>query len=173
MRSCSRFWPPASIVPNAAADPGAKVVHATRSNESSTANRRRRTAHAFRLGGLAQPLTKCVAGISRRPHPARVTGDVAFPHTLEGMLLIGIILFGMLVGAAAQLIVGKQAKGVAWGSALAAGLVGSFIGGLIISLLSGDGLALRPSGIIGSLAGAIIVTIAWQWWLTRKRESRR
>ena len=89
------------------------------------------------------------------------------------MLIIGIILFGMLVGAAAQLIVGKQAKGVAWGSALAAGLVGSFIGGLIISLLSGDGLALRPSGIIGSLAGAIIVTIAWQSWLTRKRESRR
>ena len=102
-----------------------------------------------------------------------MTGGVAFPITLEGMLLIGIILFGMLVGAAAQLIVGKQAKGVAWGSALAAGLVGSFIGGLIISLLFGDGLALRPSGIIGSLAGAIIVTIAWQWWLTRKRESRR
>jgi uncharacterized membrane protein YeaQ/YmgE (transglycosylase-associated protein family) len=89
------------------------------------------------------------------------------------MLLLGIILFGMLVGAAAQLVVGKPAKGVAWGRALAAGIVGSFIGGLILSLISGDGLALRPSGIIGSLAGAIIVTLAWQWWLTRRKESKR
>jgi uncharacterized membrane protein YeaQ/YmgE (transglycosylase-associated protein family) len=89
------------------------------------------------------------------------------------MLLLGIILFGMLVGAGAQLLVGKQAKGVDWGRALVAGIVGSFLGGLIISLLSGDGLALRPSGILGSLAGAIIVTLAWQWWLTRRRTSKR
>jgi uncharacterized membrane protein YeaQ/YmgE (transglycosylase-associated protein family) len=89
------------------------------------------------------------------------------------MLVLGIILFGMIIGAAAQLVVGKSAKGVAWGRALAAGIVGSFIGGLIISLISGDGLAFRPSGIIGSLSGAIIVTIAWQWWRTRRAESRR
>ena len=31
------------------------------------------------------------------------------------MLLLGIILFGMLVGAGAQFVVGKQAKGVDWG----------------------------------------------------------
>ena len=67
------------------------------------------------------------------------------------MLLLGVILFGMLIGAAAQLIVGRSAKGVDWGRALVAGLVGSFVGGLIISLISGDGLAFRPSGIIGSL----------------------
>ena len=30
--------------------------------------------------------------------------------------------------------------------AIVAGLVGSFIGGLLISLLSGDGIDLRPSG---------------------------
>ena len=89
------------------------------------------------------------------------------------MLLLGIILFGMLVGAAAQLIVGRSAKGVDWGLALAAGVVGSFIGGLLISLLSGDGLAFRPSGIIGSLAGAIIVTLVWHWWRARRAESRR
>ena len=83
------------------------------------------------------------------------------------MLILGIILFGMLIGAAAQLIVGRSAKGVDWGLALAAGLVGSFIGGLVVSLISGDGVAFRPSGIIGSLAGAIIVTFAWQWWRRR------
>ena len=89
------------------------------------------------------------------------------------MLILGIILFGMLVGAAAQLIVGRSAKGVDWGLALAAGLVGSFIGGLVVSLISGDGVGLRPSGIIGSLAGAIIVTFAWQWWRRRGADSRR
>ena len=89
------------------------------------------------------------------------------------MLLLGIILFGMLIGAAAQLIVGKSARGVDWGRALAAGIVGSFVGGLTISLISGNGLAFRPSGIIGSLAGAIIVTLAWQWWRARRAESKR
>jgi len=88
--------------------------------------------------------------------------DTSTEYALD-MLILGIILFGMLIGAAAQLIVGRSAKGVDWGLALAAGLVGSFIGGLAVSLISGDGVVLRLSGIIGSLAGAIIVTFAWQW----------
>jgi uncharacterized membrane protein YeaQ/YmgE (transglycosylase-associated protein family) len=89
------------------------------------------------------------------------------------MLLLGIILFGMLVGSATQLIVGRSAGGVDWGRALVAGIVGSFIGGLLINLISGDGWALRPSGILGSLAGAIIVTLAWQWWRTRRMAPKR
>jgi uncharacterized membrane protein YeaQ/YmgE (transglycosylase-associated protein family) len=83
------------------------------------------------------------------------------------VLILGLILFGMLVGAGAQLIVGRSGSGIDWPMAFVSGLVGSFLGGLLISLLSGDGLALRPSGIIGSLAGAIIVTVAWQWWRSR------
>lgn len=79
------------------------------------------------------------------------------------MLILGMILFGLLVGAGAQLVLGKPKSGIDWTLALVAGLVGSFVGGLIVSLLSGDGLALRPSGIIGSLAGAIIVTAGWTW----------
>ena len=53
--------------------------------------------------------------------------------------------------------------------AIVAGLVGSFIGGLLISLMSGDGLDLRPSGIIGSLAGAIVVSVIWRWWEGRNK----
>ena len=60
------------------------------------------------------------------------------------MLVIGLILFGMLVGAAAQLILGRSTKGIDWGLAIVAGLIGSFVGGLLISLLSGDGLAASP-----------------------------
>src|SRR5688500_13062170 len=80
------------------------------------------------------------------------------------MLLLAIILFGMLVGAGAQLILGRSGGSIDWTMAIVAGLVGSFIGGLLISLLSGDGLDLEPSGIIGSLVGAIVVTAGWRWW---------
>ncbi len=81
------------------------------------------------------------------------------------MLIIGLILFGMIVGAAAQLILGKRP--INWPVAFATGLAGSFVGGLLASLLSGDGLELRPSGLIGSLVGAVIVTAGWQWWKSR------
>lgn len=87
------------------------------------------------------------------------------------MLVIGLILFGMVIGAAAQLILGRSAKGVDWAMAFVSGLAGSFVGGLLISLLSGDGLEFRPSGIIGSLVGALIVTTAWQWWKHRAKKA--
>ncbi len=83
------------------------------------------------------------------------------------VLILALILFGMLIGAGAQLILGRSDGVIDWPMAFAAGLAGSFVGGLLVSLLSGDGLALRPSGIIGSLAGAVIVTLVWRWSRTR------
>ena len=83
------------------------------------------------------------------------------------MLILGIILFGMLIGAGAQLILRRGGGGINWPLAFAAGLIGSFVGGLLISLIAGDGLALRPSGIIGSIVGAVIVTAGWFWWQGR------
>lgn len=83
------------------------------------------------------------------------------------MLIIGLILFGMIVGAAAQLLLGKGDSGIDWTVAIVAGLVGSFLGGLVLSLVAGDGLQLRPSGIIGSIVGAVIVTAGWRWWKER------
>lgn len=87
------------------------------------------------------------------------------------MLIIGLVLFGMLIGAAAQLLLGRSRTGIDWAIAFGCGLAGSFVGGLLISLLAGDGLLLRPSGVIGSLAGAIIVTAAWQWWVRRAQQT--
>ena len=87
------------------------------------------------------------------------------------MLILGIILFGMIVGAAAQLILGRGGHGINWPLAFASGLIGSFVGGLLASLVAGDGLDLRPSGIIGSIVGAILVTAGWQWWQGRATHS--
>ena len=84
------------------------------------------------------------------------------------MLLIGIIITGMVVGAAAQFILGREGGQVDWTIAFVAGIAGSFIGGLIINLINGDGLKLGPSGLIGSLVGALIVTAIWQAVNARK-----
>jgi uncharacterized membrane protein YeaQ/YmgE (transglycosylase-associated protein family) len=86
------------------------------------------------------------------------------------MLIIGLVLFGMLVGAGAQLILGRSRKGLDWTLAIVAGLLGSFVGGLLVSILSGDGLEFRASGIIGSLVGALIITAVWTWWKGRSTD---
>ena len=79
----------------------------------------------------------------------------------------------MGVGALAQLIVGREGGRVDWTMAFIAGFAGSLVGGLIFSLISGDGLAIKLSGIIGSLIGAIIITAVWQWYSRRKRAEAR
>ena len=85
------------------------------------------------------------------------------------MLILGILLFGLLVGAAAQWVLGRDGRGIDWGMALIAGLAGSFVGGLIGGLLAGDGFEFRPSGLIGSFVGAVLVTLAWRAIAARRR----
>jgi uncharacterized membrane protein YeaQ/YmgE (transglycosylase-associated protein family) len=75
------------------------------------------------------------------------------------VLILGIIGLGILAGWLAQLLLGRGTGN--WAEALVAGLVGSFVGGLLFSLLAGDGLRIRPSGIIGSIVGAVIVLAIW------------
>lgn len=79
------------------------------------------------------------------------------------MLILAIIIAGMFVGWLAQLVLGATSRTTDWGMALIAGVAGSFVGGLLISLIAGDGLSLRPSGFIGSLVGALVVTAGWQY----------
>lgn len=86
------------------------------------------------------------------------------------MLILAIVIAGFGIGWIAQLILGRGGN-VQWGLALFAGLAGSFVGGLIFSLLAGDGLDIKPSGIIGSLLGAIIVTAVALWAQGRGSQS--
>lgn len=86
-----------------------------------------------------------------RPAPAA-------PHR-GGVLLLALLAFGFLVGWLAQILLGLGSRPD--GRTLVAGLLGSFVGGLLASLLAGDGLALRPSGLIGSVVGAVVVLALW------------
>lgn len=73
------------------------------------------------------------------------------------MLLLAILVLGLFAGWIAFLVLGGKTRNAPWGTLLVVGLAGSLVGGLLGSFLFGDGLRLRPSGIVGSIIGAIIV----------------
>jgi len=79
------------------------------------------------------------------------------------VLILFIIVWGMVIGWVAQLILGRTQgmRRTNWTEAILAGLLGSFVGGLLISLISGDGIDLKPSGLFGSILGAVIVLAIW------------
>jgi uncharacterized membrane protein YeaQ/YmgE (transglycosylase-associated protein family) len=76
--------------------------------------------------------------------------------------LIYMLLVGMAAGWLAWVVLGKSKaltkdRKPNWGLILGLGIVGSFVGGMAASLLTGQGLALHPSGMIGSFLGAVAV----------------
>ena len=87
------------------------------------------------------------------------------------MLLLAIILVGMVAGWAANRLAGRRAR--PWSELFLIGIAGSFVGGLLGSLLVGDGLRLRPSGLIGSVLGSILVVLALRAFEPKSRGTRR
>lgn len=79
-------------------------------------------------------------------------------------LIIYLLVFGLIAGALARLLVpGRQAMGI--GATILVGIVGSFVGGFIgWAIFDHDRTngALQPSGIIGSIIGAVIVLLILQ-----------
>ena len=78
-------------------------------------------------------------------------------------LIITVIVVGLIAGALARLLVpGKQPMSIL--TTLVLGVVGSFVGGFLGYLLfqkdATDGF-FQPSGLIGSVIGAVIVLLVW------------
>lgn len=73
------------------------------------------------------------------------------------MLILAIIVIGIAAGWVAQLVLGRGGRQTDWTLAFVTGVIGSFVGGLLFSLIAGDGLELRMTGLIGSIVGAIVV----------------
>jgi len=68
------------------------------------------------------------------------------------------LLFGFIVGLIARaLLPGTQKMGIVRTTLI--GVAGSFIGGLIGNLISGDALRVHSAGWIGSIIGAIVLMV--------------
>ncbi|MGA7688642.1 MAG: GlsB/YeaQ/YmgE family stress response membrane protein [Jiangellales bacterium] len=86
------------------------------------------------------------------------------------MLIIAIILLGMIAGFLARWILANvTGADFSLTEAFVAGLAGSFVGGLLLSLLAGDGFTISASGILGSTVGAVVILAVWG--IVRGRQS--
>jgi uncharacterized membrane protein YeaQ/YmgE (transglycosylase-associated protein family) len=81
---------------------------------------------------------------------------------LTGALIMGLlafILFGAVIGLVARAVMpARESMGLIATTLLA--MAGSFIGGIIGSVIQGDRMfALHPPSIIGSVSGAVFVML--------------
>jgi len=77
------------------------------------------------------------------------------------MGLIVFLIVGLIAGFIARALVpGPDPMG--WLGTMILGIVGSFVGGTLAALLFGGTLDVSPTGLIGSVIGAIVVLLVWR-----------
>ena len=81
------------------------------------------------------------------------------------MLIFAILGFGIIVGFIAGWITGTQD----WGKRILYGLLGSFVGGTLLSLIVDGDFDIHPSGLIGSIVGAIVLMLIDRALSSRKK----
>jgi uncharacterized membrane protein YeaQ/YmgE (transglycosylase-associated protein family) len=86
-------------------------------------------------------------------------------------LIITLIIVGLIAGALARLLVpGRQELSIP--GTILLGIIGSFIGGFLGYLLfhkDGQDGFFQPSGLLGSIIGAVIALLIWERMSNRRR----
>jgi uncharacterized membrane protein YeaQ/YmgE (transglycosylase-associated protein family) len=77
------------------------------------------------------------------------------------MGIIGFLIVGLIAGFIARALVpGPDPMG--WLGTMVLGIIGSFVGGTLLALVTTGTLDLSASSLIGSIIGAIIVLLIWR-----------
>jgi len=76
------------------------------------------------------------------------------------MIVLGFIVIALVAGFVANWLVGRGRGYETW-ELFVAGIVGSFVGGLIFNLLAGNGFEFHWTGLLGSILGAIVVLLIY------------
>ena len=86
--------------------------------------------------------------------------------------IITLIIIGLIAGFVARALVpGDDSMSIP--ATIALGIVGSFVGGFLASLIGrGDGSYLNAVGIIGSVIGAIVALLVYNAVSGKKRRVR-
>ena len=88
------------------------------------------------------------------------------------VFIITLIIIGLIAGFVARALVpGDDSMSIP--ATIALGIVGSFVGGFLASLIGrGDGSYLNAAGIIGSVIGAIVALLVYNAVTGKKRRIR-
>jgi uncharacterized membrane protein YeaQ/YmgE (transglycosylase-associated protein family) len=81
------------------------------------------------------------------------------------MIVLAFVVIALVAGYIANFLVGKGKGFLPW-EMFVAGIIGSFVGGTLLSFIAGDGFDIALSGLIGSVIGAIVVLAVWGWLRT-------
>jgi uncharacterized membrane protein YeaQ/YmgE (transglycosylase-associated protein family) len=81
------------------------------------------------------------------------------------MIVLAFVVIALVAGYIANFLVGKG-KGFQTWELFVAGIIGSFVGGTLLSLVFEGDFDISVSGLIGSVIGAIVVLAVWGWLRT-------
>jgi uncharacterized membrane protein YeaQ/YmgE (transglycosylase-associated protein family) len=86
------------------------------------------------------------------------------------MIILAFVVIALVAGFVANWLVGKGRNFETW-ELFVAGIVGSFVGGLIFNLIAGNGFEIHWTGLLGSIIGAIVVLAIYGPLRSRLRKS--
>jgi len=76
------------------------------------------------------------------------------------MIVLAFIVIALVAGFVANWLVGRGRGYETW-ELFVAGIVGSFVGGLIFNLVAGNGFDFHWTGLLGSILGAVVVLLIY------------